>query len=171
MAAAGGGTAARCAHRRAGTYPALQAVAVEPQLVALLLYFLKFALQLLDLFLQQSGEGGDGAGSTPGSPRTGRAAWGLPLPRAGQGLSQHDSNPINGTETPGSLQRRGVCEPPEERGWEQEGTLQPSAQTPSHWVRVKAEPGSGSVPGGGTVSGSPLCTPLGTRFHFHSPRL
>lgn len=37
------------------TYPALQAVAVEPQLVPLLLYLLEFALQLLDLFLQQSG--------------------------------------------------------------------------------------------------------------------
>lgn len=111
-----GGTAPRCAHPRAGTYPALQAVAVEPQLIALLLHFLKFALQLLDLFLQQSGEGGDGAGSAPGPPGTGRAAWGLPLPRVGQGLSQHDSNPINGTETPGSLQRRGVCEPPQKKG-------------------------------------------------------
>lgn len=38
----------------AKTYPALQAVAVEPQLVALLLHLLEFALQLLDLFLQQS---------------------------------------------------------------------------------------------------------------------
>lgn len=37
------------------TYPALQAVAVEAQLVTLLLHLLKFALQLLDLFLQQSG--------------------------------------------------------------------------------------------------------------------
>lgn len=36
-------------------YPALQAVAVESQLVTLLLHLLEFALQLLDLFLQQSG--------------------------------------------------------------------------------------------------------------------
>lgn len=39
----------------ARTYPALQAVTVEPQLVTLLLHLLEFALQLLDLFLQQSG--------------------------------------------------------------------------------------------------------------------
>jgi len=39
----------------ARTYPALQAVAVEPELVTLLLHLFELALELLDLFLQQSG--------------------------------------------------------------------------------------------------------------------
>lgn len=92
----------------ARTYPALQAVAVEPELVTLFLHLLEFALQLLDLFLQQSRR--LGGGRRKGKRLAGRSLAGLctppvppqrwvgrmgaprgrghsPLPRAWQGLS------------------------------------------------------------------------------------